>query len=424
MSEIFFGGQQPESENSTYELETKIELKLAETAQALSRFIDNPVEPDPRIKAFRQDQLDWLQSEDGRMASIYKDYYEVKVRTPGFDSYTLPPIYPTNLVLRGIQKIYQNKVNWPAGMRYPHDFTTPQRWHAGVEHILDNDSFRTNLSAEIKFLEIQSNIADRYKSLKLALNLFQDQFHDPSEPHILDVGCSLNLGLQTLATNKNFFRQTKLNIPTSGARPAWGQVRSVKQYLNRPAPFGWGIGVDALGPDDQNIRDWIKSCSFYPSELLSRRRRAYFDDISTINSPKVGFILNDFANPYEAFELGRYETRLPQPGEVEMDVISLFTVAYQVPEEMRQKMLDRARALLGHRGILMVQDFASIDKNDPKKLNFDTWLYRDRDDPWPYKTFVEVRAQPERGFQTFLEWENGRCGKVKLGPLALERLAA
>jgi len=410
-------------EEVPFDLEAKVGLRLAETTSALARFIENPIEKDQRIHAFRRDQYERLVSGEQITTSIYRSYYEAKFRQRGIAAESIPPIYPSNLMLRLLQKNLSHEQNWPPGLGYPDDFDTPEKWRAGVDHLLSDDERRLNLQMEILFLEIQSNVADRYKSLKLGLSLFGDNFTDRQAPRVMDVGCSLNLGGQIIANNLPFFSESDPYLSRrKRLLPEGREIKALRRLLKEAAPLGEVWGVDIFSPTDSNMRDWVFACSLYPSELMDAERVAHFNRIAEAASPKVHFVYNDFADPFVLTGSERFSTVLPEPGS--MDVICLFTVLYEVPPAKRQLLINRALESLTPRGILLVQDFALVDAGSPQELDFDPWYHPNRADRWPYKTFVWEKTAPESGFQTLFEWSSGRCMELKLSALALRKIRA
>jgi SAM-dependent methyltransferase len=99
------------------------------------------------------------------------------------------------------------------------------------------------------------------------------------------------------------------------------------------------------------------------------------------------------------------------------DVVTLSTILYQVSDQDRSLIQEIAKRYIKPEGVVIYQDFAVKDRDDPTRLHFhDTWF----NDRFPYHTLVYDPHSPEE-LQDIFGWENGRCAKMitGLGRLAL-----
>jgi hypothetical protein len=73
--------------------------------------------------------------------------------------------------------------------------------------------------------------------------------------------------------------------------------------------------------------------------------------------------------------------------------------------------LENAKRVLADRGVLVIQDFARPDVQDPRKLDHQvSWFGQ----PYSYRTFV-TGARTDWQMREVLRWENGRCRSVAAG---------
>lgn len=408
----------PTGEGETQELERASE-QLVRMQEALEDYIEHPIEKDPRIKAYRQGLQQMMLAGNPLVLNTFFDHFRYSTKDE-----ELPPIYTSNIALRAFQKILMKEENFPSGLRYPEDFDTPEAWIVGITSVLENKKHYDTFRFCIDCLNIQSNIADRYKSLKLLMHLYGDRFKH--SPRIIDVGCSQNLGLNIIAKNLDFFSPTALLPDDAQEEQTYHDLEhsiKINELLKTRVRMGTSVGVDLFSINDPTIISWIRSCSFYPSELLDKKRVSHYNKLANSTSYKVKYVWNDFLEPSSA-QTNSFNTELPGPGS--MDVAVLSTVLYQHSPEERSTMILRAFKIVKNNGLIMVQDFASVDAKDPWSVDFSSWSHngsdRTKTGGLPYKTLILDKTQPERGFMTFLEWSNGRCEKLRLGPLALEKM--
>jgi hypothetical protein len=111
------------------------------------------------------------------------------------------------------------------------------------------------------------------------------------------------------------------------------------------------------------------------------------------------------------------------PNRGEVDIVTFFTTLYERTPAERLQMLARAQETVKSDGLIIVQDFVLVEPERPHELNFAPWYHRDNANGWPYKSYVFDMNQPESGWQSFIDWNSGRCQKMRLGPLARQLMA-
>lgn len=414
-------GREPNYNQPSFEHRRSSELGMVEkNLHALKEFYENPIENDPRISAYRQAMIEMLLAEDPVAIKALETLYEGNPKT--YNSPDTPAIYATNLYLRFLQKVLMQPENCPEGFRYPHDFTNAETWKEGIRHVSQQKVAEAELIM-CSAMSIQSNVADRYKSLKLLLNGTEGRFSD--SPLVLDIGSSQKLGPNVMVKkDATFFSLTVVAevVDRPDVRIANIQAK-IGAMLIQEVDIGEIRAVDVFTPDDPFIKNWIKACSLYPSELMIRKLVEYYDELSDFTSERIKFVLNDFAEPWE-HKPNRSTAELPKPGTV--DCSALITILYQAPMEDRKKILARAYDSLSEDGLLLVQDFVVVHEEKPYELDFSPWHKRSSGDipadEFPYKAFVWDKKNPEAGFQPFLSWSNGRCHTVRLEEYALKEL--
>lgn len=319
------------------------------------------------------------------------------------------PSYTHNKWLRAIQKQLMRNAEI---QNYPSEaWKQPGRWRAAITDILANDLVVEEFEYDVIHRETQSNVAERYKSFKLIMLMLRDRLG--VEPSVLDIGCSQNHGLMKLATGFHFGKISAVELDSEGRPHTDYEVSSkVNRLLKTRLILGPSVGVDAIPLKikkrnsiadefeiDPATREWVKACSFYPSELLDESLVHEYDMLDRIDSVNVGFEWLDIVD--KSLELG----------EGFFDAVTLSTVLYQASDQDRLRMQEVAKRYIKPDGIVIYQDFAVKDRDDPTRLHFhETWF----NDRFPYHTLVYDPHNPEE-LQDIFGWENGRCTKMIAG---------
>lgn len=323
---------------------------------------------------------------------------------------SLSPNVQVNLLLRALSKQFLKDPEGFGG--YPERFDDPSLWYMGARRVMcdEEDSITSdNFYVDLWTRNIQSNKSERYKVLPLLTEIYADRFSG-RDVSILDIGASQNQGLKQLRLAREYPFHPVRTYKDTGikTRP---QQKIVSQIINEAVhssiSLGQTVGSDIVPPDDPEVKEWTKSCSFYPSELLDKEKVACFDALSG-NVKDVEFVCADATKP----------NQLQQAIDKEKFSIAFAcTMLYMLNDAQRSEVIKGANDCLEDNGLLVVQDFAKPDPVDPKKLIFHKiWT------PWRYSTMVLDKREPEKGFQEIINWKNGRCDEmaVKLGSKATE----
>lgn len=284
---------------------------------------------------------------------------------------------------------------------YPERYDQADVWLEAFEDIEDDDSRSEIISLNLITKQVQSNIAERYKSVKLLSALLQDRVGD--RPSHLDVGSSLMHGSIKLAyshvesDDRTGFGPMELSHHTDSLEdfvPSKRLTKLANRAIRQQVEYGSLMGIDITSIDDNVIRKWAMSCSFKPDELLDDRRKREFDYLDSLDREhnRIVFYEDDFS------ELNHQKFREKSPVK-EYDIITFSTVLYQVSPKERLAMVTNAANYLSKEGIIIIQD--APDGNFSKPFNYYTEVIDGTDD------------NPKK--QIMLRWENGRCRKAIAG---------
>lgn len=203
---------------------------------------------------------------------------------------------------------------------------------------------------------------------------------------ITDLGCGGNYGLRGMELREPF-------KPVTDQTPG----RDVTKFLAQPINLLSGLAVDKEDPDDEEVRRWRLACNFYPKELDGIKTLQDFEQ-RIRGSRRIKFMQGDLL-------------RMDFNPKHQSSAIILSTMLYQLQRQDQVRLLGKVRDWLEKDGILIVQDFAEKDSNNPTHLDFsESWFGRG----FSYRTFI---ASEKTGwiFQEALQWDNGRCTSVRAG---------
>ncbi len=312
------------------------------------------------------------------------------------------PLYAAHLIRVG----YQNELLRIDGIGYPEEFVTKEKCLEGWRIILDNQERYDNFLANISWRPLQTNVADRYKGVKAVILNYPERFKGPI--HYLDVGSSLGNGCKKLALNDNFrpikrtmewYQDTAL----LQRKPRWNDA--LNQRLSAEVNFGDCVGIDIMPGNKTVDRDWIYSCSFYPSELLDKTKTEEFTRLETANPKNYhGVVRGDFSYESDVLEV------INRTGRSQFDVISFVTVLSQVSEDERELMLKNALNILAPNALIIIQDFVGVKRSVSNQLAF----YPDWREPYSYRTVVINPSISGLKPHEVLYWQNSRCEEVRI----------
>lgn len=281
---------------------------------------------------------------------------------------------------------------------FPYDYRKPEVWLQRFSELELRSrmkrwrAFRANINRPV-----QSNIADRYKTVKLlAALLGPERWENPSH---LDIGSSVLHGDLKLA----YEQDGRYGFSFSPIEIAYDREREQTDYratelanvaLAATVNFGVMTGIDITNIDDPAVRRWARDCSFYPDELLDNEKVGEYERLDRLDPlhKRVGFLQGDFAqmDPRDILRL------TPTDG---YDIITFSTVFYQVSREDQLKMRINAYNLLSPNGIIIIQDARDGDFSKP----------------YNYMTRVIDALAPSNPETPVIEWKSGRCKKAVAG---------
>jgi hypothetical protein len=399
--------------------------RLQAVYEAFKEEAVNPTGKDPYFRAM---------SEAAAEEIIHGEFGGQLEQILEFREHTRPPLeghHAMNFIRRALQKQYLKM--YPD--QYPILFDEVEMNRRAIREMLKDESVFWDFDGDLQHREVQSNVAERYKAFKLIAHMYRDRLG--SDPSILDVGCSLNLGLKKMAlSGHHTFDSIEVLAQSRGeVAKDYDLERAANKLIASRLAIGASMGVDVFSPDFNNI-EWVRSCSFYPGELLKPARIMTFDDLSHKEVAGIGFHRGDFTNDQEMAGLPtnfaktqwqnkRSRDEVTQESLFEMakfmgerhrekglfDMAVFCTSMYLMDQEQRLKSIERARGLVRRSGIIVIQDFAELDPREPTGLQFhENFSY----DTYPYRTYVISPRGPEIRPQHIFSWENGRAHKLRL----------
>lgn len=310
---------------------------------------------------------------------------------------TRPDLEPSYAV-KLLERVYQADL-LQHDPEYPTGYQEPEAWLKEFT-VVNDDMLRSGvLWHSLMYRQLQSNVAERYKTVKLLAAVIQDRFDDP--PSHLDIGSSIMHGDIKLAYNRTQEpRQVPfgpMDIVEERERAAYAKNKCLTELANaalaQQVEFGPMMGIDITDVDDPVTRQWVKSCSFYPDELLNEARVEEYNELDRLdpNHERVKAFRGDFA----AFDFRAFRDASPVR---EYDIITFSTIFYQVSSRERTAMLVNASQLLSERGVIIIQD--GIGGDFSKRFNYATSVIDSTD------------SNPTE--QMLLRWETPRCRKAAL----------
>lgn len=346
------------------------------------------------------------QDSANKRLAVYAEAMLVMLEDPGFrdhisDFLDMRPELDAAHAIKLHERVTQADLLQHDPDHYPEQYDSIQPWLDGLA-AEQADMIRDGMvTANLYGRELQSNVAERYKTIKLLAAVFADRFDEP--PSHLDIGSSVMHGDLKLAYN---CMKEPVRFPfgpidivrledMDRSRSDLCLTRLANTALKQQVTFGPMMGVDITDIDDPRTRRWAKSCSFYPDELLDKDRVTEYDNLDTLDTAheRVQFYQGDFADPH--FDFKSFHKASPVE---EYDIVTFSTVFYQVERHERTRMLVNAARLLSPRGIIVIQDAADGDFS--KRYN--------------YSTSVIDNTQHHPTEQTLLRWETPRCRKAIL----------
>lgn len=314
----------------------------------------------------------------------------------------LTPAHALKLTERSVQDVVSD-----LDPHYPHGYRDPTRWLRALEMIEQSPQHAERLFVHMLFHDVQSNIPERYKTLKMLNVAYGDRFE--GAPSILDVGSSVMHGDLMLAFEGSpvaprlRFKDVAMTKTVEGpelrdiqdgireTEPARAQTDLANIALQQTVKFGHMRGLDLTNIHDKGIQSWVRN-SFYPDELLDPKIHQEYDLLESLDpdNTRVQFSQLDIASRDDVQELRK------TTDDQRYDIIVFFTVLYQTKSyKIRHDMVVNAAQMLSERGIIVIQD--EPDGNFEK--------------PYAYTTLVNDPEHPSMQAQEIMRWRTARCAE-------------
>lgn len=296
---------------------------------------------------------------------------------------------------------------------YPQGYRNPVRYLRGFDEIGSSEDHVKRLYEHMYLRDVQSNIPERYKILKWLNVAYGDRFD--GSPSVLDVGSSVLHGDLMLAYEGtsyapdlrfkevdivNYLNEDERRDLIEGKRDALvNPVQSgiANTALKQTVSYGNMRGLDLTNIDSSAIREWVRSCSFYPDEMLDPAKVAEYDLLETLD-PRHDRVKFSMLNIADSNDVRKIYSESAGQG---FDIIFLSTVLYQTKSwKVRNMMFVHAIHLLSKRGVVVVQE--ALDGNFEKPYEYTAWVH----DP----------EHPSMKSQEIMRWKTPRCTEGMFGP--------
>lgn len=383
--------------------ETGQDKKIEQFEQELQLQRRKPAGGDNRISAYCLASLDCLAEESSYGTLIESVMYEREF---------LAPSHAVNIALRALQKqlLRGNLRGHAAGDRdYPYDYNSVEPWAEALRAVSEPSSVAyEEFFDDVTKRNVQSNVSERYKAVKLTALAMEPRVG--KNPSTLDIGSCRLHGLKKLGSGVYFpFRDVgaeELIRNEAGDIIGTSNDHKSEQLLNsmlaKEFSLGESVGLDVVPIDDEQAKEWAKSCSFYPSEFLDAERVEEYDALELIEPENLSFYQADFSN----IDLVHFRR---DTGIEAYDIVTFSSVLYQVTSSQVEVMLENAKEVLKPGGVILLQDFVGVDKNDPTKLEFfNDWFKQ----PYIYRTILFDPAVNGDRLANVFRWDNGRCNTI------------
>ncbi len=381
-----------------------LEIRLSCFDQECDKQILKPLAGDERVSAFA-------------IAAKYALDTNPKFREELIGTFEARPGEPVPYTFSRMVRAFQKPLISEEGQKkfdYPKKFDIQNwsNWCVAFDWVFDHPIYSDQFSLDMWTRDLQSNIIDRGKNIKLLKLLLPEVI--PTEASIFDVGCSQNRVLKKLLLNRPFTRtrvMREVEQPNNLDQPDEKEHRVdetgtsvVNSALNSEVNFGSSIGIDKEFLHDTHIKEWEEACTFLPSERLNQALRDEYDFLDGQNVPGVKFVKADFleksSNIFEKNGIGRHMFHF----------VFYSTVLYMLSENDRQTMLENGDEARHPKGLKVILDNATKDPDAPSGLRFNPNFAQD----YEYTTHIDDPAGSGELLEVF-QWKNGRCLELKAG---------
>jgi hypothetical protein len=328
--------------------------------------------PDPQIRAFNKGLLAYLQSGSDfdflvALARIYRQQSARQASDSG---------HFVDLFARSIQFLHRNRGNSDYVSFTADDWAT--YFETTIAHELDE------LEKILTERQVATHVISRYRGLAAALVVRQQKTKQPAR--VVDIGCSLNVGLPM-----SLFPQMLLNM-VQPALVDHTPDESIQRALQTPQIVcEHAIGIDLHLPD----LHWVAACAYFSQyDLHMQQLNTAIEFLRTVQVPVFSSV-GDVTNP-------QLVSVVKSPNGNSPDIMHAAMCLYQLSDIKREQALRNIATALAKDGLFIELTF--IDPHN--------WFR-----PWNVHTTVQVKQKNGTLSQPlqWLVWENSRCGQVKVG---------
>lgn len=331
--------------------------------------------------------------------------------------------YAARLLFIGMQADlmrHQERNDYPRADKYLY----PETWHELLCRLANPQAGESH-DKFVDFIEnheAQSNVSHRYASLSFLLSIMPEQLGErPKQgkyPNIADIGGSTGKGNKQVALAGHYpFRKVigvrKIAAADNMVEYEEDAVLTVKFNTGVASglELGASISVDIAEMDDPETLLRIKSGSLNPKQQMKPSEIERYDtlDMAVPLDISKKEIIRRYTGDFASLDLEDFAAHSPVD---HYNVVMISTILYQLTEAEKNSVLNNAKKIVKPDGLIVVQDFAKIDKTDKTRLRFYNNWYR----PYQYRTLVlDQKSDTPDEFLEILVWDSGRCEKVMLG---------
>jgi hypothetical protein len=284
-----------------------------------------------------------------------------------------------NLLLRAIQYA---ELWWLENSQYPNHLNNVEAWESEIGNILGRhyDKMRkillerdTGTTLYQRYIGPRGILASLFPSCSVA---------------VADLGCGGMHGIIGLKHNEPFQSLQTDETPD----------KIFTSWIDFPMGVSEGLGIDKYDPFDEEAVRWRVACSHYPGEFDQMPNYLKFER-RMMNLNGVRFVSGDIV---QLDTLGI--------GPNSFDAVIISTTLYQIPDpKLQERVFDGVRRILRSSGVIVVNDFATVDFNSPDRLRLrgTSWFRKEGG----YRTFVCL-GETDWKFMEVLKFDNGRCRSV------------
>ena len=372
-----------------------LEEQKKEFGEAVRRFIKRPPDGSSYSVAMGEALLLDLQDESFDEFQSMLDYFLQARQEVPIDQKLI--LYRQIIVSELFDSIYKMEDMSPLGEI---DF-----WRSSHRTMLRNESVNQKIRGTIETIINQTNIPQRYAGAVIAINA---ALGNDRPLKVLDIGSSSGLGLAQIYSHFDFDP-----FDIKGVGP--DKQQRIRELLDRGIHFGKLLGLDKSPVNDFRLAEAqaTQLAEFSDRERTEKRSRLYKEIKEKKLSNKIKLLHHDVlvgpAHPYneEIFE---------EMGGSSADVVMELTAFYEIPDvkikqlgyddfvDAKKVALDSMQNFAGERGMLVVQDFFSLDPKDESQINFARDIYH------PSSQYnLGVKLDREQSWIILGTWSSGRC---------------